>query len=70
MAAERLDAVLLAADPFSSGKESEVSAEASLRRGKFSEAEAEFGRAAGLFRNAEELARQERMRRIRLDSSN
>ena len=70
VAAERLDAALLATDPFSSGKQSEVSAEASLRRGKFSEAEAEFGRAAGLFRNAEELARQERMRRIRLDSSN
>jgi serine/threonine protein kinase len=70
VAAERLDASLLAADPFSSGKESEVSAEARLRQGRFSEAEAEFGRAAGLFRNAEELARQERMRRIRLDSSN
>lgn len=66
IAAERLDASELAMDAFSAARERERAGEADLRGGDTAAAQAEFGRAAGLFREAEELARQERVKRVRL----
>ena len=68
IAAERLDASELAIDAFSAARERERAGEASLRGGDAVNAQAEFGQAAGLFREAEELARQERVKRVRLSA--
>jgi serine/threonine protein kinase len=66
VAAERLDAAELASGAFSAARQREQAGEASLKGGDPAAAQSEFGRAAGLFREAEEQARQERVRRVRL----
>ena len=66
VAAERLAAAELASAPFSEAREREQAGEASLRGGDAAAAQSEFGRAASLFREAEELARQERIKRVKL----
>ena len=66
VAAERLEAPELANGAFSAALEREQAGEARLRGGDTTAAKSEFGRATGLFREAEELARQERVRRVKV----
>jgi hypothetical protein len=68
--AERLDAAQLAADAFLDGRSSEREGETLFVQSDWTAAQAAFEQAAALFGQAESLAREERVRRVKLLSAN
>lgn len=66
--AERLEADRIAAAVFTEGKTSEGEGERLFRQGDYWAASLAFERAAGFFRHAESLSREERVRRVKLAS--
>jgi hypothetical protein len=64
--AERVEASQLAADAFSSGRSSEKEGERFFAERDWTAAQSSFQRAAALFREAQNAAHEERVRRVKL----